>query len=349
MDGCGGNSMDSAKTAPMAAGNPQNAAAAAPGHLQPEAPTPARRFPFPVPNGWFQVAYQDELEAGQLRPMHYFGRDLVAFRDESGAARVVDAHCPHLGAHFAHGGQVTREGRLRCAFHHWEFDGEGRCVHIPYAKRTPANARLHSWPVVERNGLVLVYFDKQRRAPEYEVPEVPEYGDPEWTDYYRREFTIRSCNQELAENTVDPAHFKYVHGTAELPTAKAWVEGPVLRAEMDYPIQAGGEVAHGAIDIHAHGPGFGVSNFRGVIETTVVVSGTPIDEESVHQRLSFMLKRRETPEATEGLAQVFVREISRQFEEDMEMWENKVYWERPILCDGDGPISVVRGWAQQFY
>ena len=341
--------MDSANTAPRAVRTPQDDATTVPmPRLRPDAPPSTRRFPFPIPNGWFQIAYSDELPAGELQSLHYFGRELVAFRDEHGAARVLDAHCPHLGAHLAYGGRV-RGGRLRCPFHHWEFDGDGRCVHVPYAKRTPRNARLHSWPVVEKNGLVLVYFDKQRRTPEYDVPDVPEYGDPEWTDYYRQEFIVKSCNQELAENTVDPAHFKYVHGTAQLPEAKAWVEGPVLRAAMDYPIQAGGQLVHGEIDISAYGPGFGVSYFRGVIETTVVVSGTPIDEENVHQRLSFLLKRRETPEATEGLARVFVREISRQFEEDMPMWENKVYWERPILCDGDGPISVVRGWARQFY
>jgi phenylpropionate dioxygenase-like ring-hydroxylating dioxygenase large terminal subunit len=315
---------------------------------RPATPDRFRRFPFPIPDGWFQVAYADELLADELYPLHYFGRDLVAFRDETGAARVLDAHCPHLGAHLAHGGQV-RDGRVRCPFHHWEFAGDGRCVHIPYAKRTPQNARIHSWPVVEKNGLVLIYFDKQKRPPAYEIPDIPEYGSAEWTDYYRREFHIRSCNQELAENSVDPAHFKYVHGTAELPNAKAWVDGPVLRAQMDYPILAGKEIAHGKIDIYAHGPGFGISYFRGILETTVVVSGTPIDEENVHQRLSFLLKRRETPEATEGLAKVFVREISRQFEEDLPIWENKAYWERPVLCDGDGPISVVRGWAQQFY
>jgi phenylpropionate dioxygenase-like ring-hydroxylating dioxygenase large terminal subunit len=308
----------------------------------------SRRFPFPIPNGWFQVAWSDELAVGELRPLHYFGSEFVLFRDAEGRACMLDAHCAHLGAHLGHGGEIC-EGRLRCPFHHWEFDGDGKCVSVPYAKRIPPNARIHSWPIAEKNGVILVYYDKQRRQPEYEVPDVPEYESDEWTDYYRQEFTVASCNQELAENAVDPAHFKYVHGTAELPSAKAWTEGPVLRASMDYPILAGENLVHGEIDISAHGPGFGITYFHGVIETTVVISGTPIDEQTVHQRLSFMVKHRETPEATEGLAKVFVGEISKQFEEDMPLWENKVYWDRPVLCDGDGPIAVVRNWAQQFY
>ena len=42
-------------------------------------------------------------------------------------------------------------------------------------------------------------------------------------------------------------------------------------------------------------------------------------------------------------------EVSRQLEQDIPIWENKVYLSRPVLCDGDGPIGVFRRWAKQFY
>ena len=58
------------------------------------------RYPFPAyPNGWFRVAYSADLAVGDLRALHYFGRDLVLFRGEDGRAHVLDAHCAHLGAH----------------------------------------------------------------------------------------------------------------------------------------------------------------------------------------------------------------------------------------------------------
>jgi len=308
----------------------------------------ARRFPFPFPNGWFQVAASHELGPGDLRSLHYFGRDLVLFRDESGAARVFDAYCPHLGAHLGKGGVVVG-GRLRCPFHHWEFDGNGRCTKIPYAKRIPPRAELRAWPVEEKVGFIHVWHHKAGDPPSFPLPDVPEYGSPEWTPYFHREFIVNSCNQELAENSVDPAHFRFVHRTAEVPEAVAWEEGHVFRAQLDYPIAAGENLLKGKIDIYAHGPGVGVTYFRGIVETTVVISGTPIDEERVHQRLSFMVKKRESEAATEGLARVFVSEIARQFEEDMPIWENKRYWERPVLCEGDGPIAQIRRWVQQFY
>jgi nitrite reductase/ring-hydroxylating ferredoxin subunit len=308
-----------------------------------------RRFPFPLPDGWFQVAYSDDLAVGEVETLRYFARDLIAFRGEDGEAHVFDAHCPHLGAHLGYGGQVVSD-RLRCPFHSWEFDGSGRCVHLPYAKRIPAKAAIRSWPVCEKNGMLMLYHDKQGRPPTRDVPKVPEYESDEWSDYYRRDFVIRSQAQELAENTVDPAHFKFVHGTAELPRAKAWIdEDQVFRVNMDYPIVMGDQRQNGEIEIAAHGLGFGISRFDGIVNTTVVIGGTPIDEDHVHNRLSFMVKKLDTEEATAGIGRAFVDEISRQFSEDMPIWENKVFWERPVLCDGDGPIALLRKWAAQFY
>src|SRR4029077_10902210 len=59
------------------------------------------RFPFPVPNVWFIVATAGGLSPGGVRPLRYFGEDIVVFRTEDGTPHVVDAYCPHLGAHLA--------------------------------------------------------------------------------------------------------------------------------------------------------------------------------------------------------------------------------------------------------
>ena len=52
-------------------------------------------------SGWFMVGWSPEFPVGEVRPLHYFGEDLVAYRDESGELRVLEAHCKHLGAHIA--------------------------------------------------------------------------------------------------------------------------------------------------------------------------------------------------------------------------------------------------------
>ena len=42
-------------------------------------------------------------------------------------------------------------------------------------------------------------------------------------------------------------------------------------------------------------------------------------------------------------------DMGLELEEDIPIWENKAYLERPALCDGDAPIGRFRRWARQFY
>lgn len=48
--------------------------------------------------GWFMIGWSPEFAAGEVRPLRYFGEDMVAYRNESGRLHVLEAHCKHLGA-----------------------------------------------------------------------------------------------------------------------------------------------------------------------------------------------------------------------------------------------------------
>jgi len=69
----------------------------------------------------------------------FAGLELAVFRDSGGEVHALDAFCPHLGANMAVGGTVKGDC-LECPFHAWKFDGEGKCVDIPGAKKS----MLHS-------------------------------------------------------------------------------------------------------------------------------------------------------------------------------------------------------------
>jgi nitrite reductase/ring-hydroxylating ferredoxin subunit len=56
--------------------------------------------------GWFMIGWSAEFPVGEVRPLGYFGEDLVGYRDESGELHLLQAHCRHLGAHIGHGGKV---------------------------------------------------------------------------------------------------------------------------------------------------------------------------------------------------------------------------------------------------
>src|SRR5262245_36038191 len=72
------------------------------------------------PRGWFMVCYSDELPVGETRPLRYFGQHLAAYRGEDGQVRVLDAHCPHMGAHLGVKGVVIGN-LIACPFHGWRF------------------------------------------------------------------------------------------------------------------------------------------------------------------------------------------------------------------------------------
>jgi phenylpropionate dioxygenase-like ring-hydroxylating dioxygenase large terminal subunit len=156
------------------------------------------RIPLPpYPNGWFAVCDTDELEAGQVKPIHYLGRDLVLYRGEDGEARVFDAFCPHLGAHLGYGGAVEGNS-LRCPFHAWRFGPDGACVEVPYARKVPPRARVHAWTSVERSGAILVWHHAGGAQPSWQVPEVPEWGSDEWSPPTRTRYRVRTHAQEMA-------------------------------------------------------------------------------------------------------------------------------------------------------
>src|SRR4051812_27757668 len=94
-----------------------------------------RRYPFPVPNGWFVVSPSADIAPSEVRALHYFDRDLVLFRSADGTPHVLNAHCMHLGAHLAVGGKVEADC-IQCPFHGWKFNGEGACTEIPYGGNT---------------------------------------------------------------------------------------------------------------------------------------------------------------------------------------------------------------------
>jgi len=152
------------------------------------------RFPLPrYPTGWFQVAWSSDVEVGQVVPIKQFGQDLVLFRDSKGTVKVLDAFCPHMGAHLGHGG-VIKDDELICPFHAWRFDGAGNCTSIPYAKKVPKKAKVPCWPVMEVNGLIMVWHDVDNRAPMWELPELEAFNSDAWSEPLHRQWKFRTHN-----------------------------------------------------------------------------------------------------------------------------------------------------------
>ena len=303
----------------------------------------------PIPNGWFAVEWSSALREGDVRPLHYFGEDLVLFRTRSGHARVLDAFCAHLGAHLGYGGRVMGE-TVRCPFHGWQYDGtSGHCVHIPYCERIPQQARLRAWDVQEKNGMIFAWYHSEAKPPEWDFPILPEIGNPEWSEPRTFELEIPAHVQDTHENNNDPVHFQFVHGMLETPPSE-------IRFSEDgrhYQIVSHSErqTPFGTFQtsLVRDSWGLGLSSVRslGIEDAGLLMysSTTPIDAHRVHSRWLLTATRNWVDLAGEE----FMQGLTTGVRQDIPIWSNKVHRARPVLCEADVYLADFRKWARQFY
>jgi 3-ketosteroid 9alpha-monooxygenase subunit A len=308
----------------------------------------------PNPIGWFAVAYSHDIAPGTVHEVQALGRELVLFRTEDGTVSVLDAFCPHLGAHLGVGG-VVEGGCLRCPFHRWAFAPSGACVEIPYAKKIPPAARAEAFPVRERNGVVLMWHHPAGEAPSFEIPDFDgeTWCKPLWLDL---EYEMHI--QEAAENGVDIAHFPPIHhcsrGSVEMIDSKSMPLRFILRTSYDGD---GIGVPGKFVDVSTEWSYWGPGIFHGV--SVADTYGTrvrhlfhfaPIPGGRLRLRLALSVDTTTVPASSVDFVLQRNAEISKaNLDEDAPIWARKKFQTRPVLTANDGPLGMLRRWGRRFY
>jgi nitrite reductase/ring-hydroxylating ferredoxin subunit len=310
------------------------------------------RYPFPAtPDGWYALCQSSELAAGDVRPLHYFGRELVAFRGLDGAARVFDAHCPHLGAHLGYGGRVEGDG-IRCPFHGWRFDGEGCLVEVPRLGKQPLPAQARSYPVRECNGFVHAWVHGAGAPPSFDVLRYRE-DEAAWTPWRVNAYRVRVHVQDMTENILDRSHFWSVHDMAPPASGRFEVrfDGPRMLVDQDIQVTAVSEAGVAIRSLSTNcGPGLvAVEVKQGALDLLTYITQTPIDDEHTDVRLHFSMRRLADEAATRAIAEANDRITNDQFRQDVPIWEHKAWLAKPRLTAVDGPVTRYRAWFAQFY
>jgi phthalate 4,5-dioxygenase oxygenase subunit len=160
---------------------------------------------------WLPVLVASELSAPDGAPLRVrlLSEDLVAFRDSNGAVGLVDAYCPHRRAPMFLG--RNEKCGLRCIYHGWKFDTNGRCLEMPTEPKSSTykdKIRIKSYPVWEGGGMIWTYMGPPSAIPA--PPDMELTRAPETHRFVSR--TVQDCNYlQALEGGLDSAHATIMH------------------------------------------------------------------------------------------------------------------------------------------
>jgi phenylpropionate dioxygenase-like ring-hydroxylating dioxygenase large terminal subunit len=217
---------------------------------------------------WHPVGLSSDAGATP-RPVRILGEELILFRDGRGQPGLVYPRCCHRGTTLYYG-KVEERG-IRCCYHGWLFDVEGRCLEMP-AEPEPSGPQCQRvrqpwYPTQDRYGLVFAYLGPPERMPvlpRFECLEVMgpgEFVEADDSSIGSGGIQVAPCNWlQHFENVVDPYHVPILHGTFSGPQfVEQMASFPKVRFE------------YGAMGVKATSlrPGPGGKTFRRITEAVL--------------------------------------------------------------------------------
>lgn len=314
------------------------------------------------PRGWLMVASSASLSSTPIEG-RFFGEDVVLYRGDSGRPVMLDAYCPHMGAHLAvgpsgataqHCVQVVGDA-IRCPNHGWRFNPDGQCDEIPYSPMTiPDTLRIKSWQLEECGGCVFAWYDAEGGAPTYKLPEVPQWDDPQWLKAPIAEMGEWDVHpMELAEHGVDKIHFANVHGADRVLSHCVTFTDHRTVTRSETAMLNPADNSEQALLAHSryYGPAFLLAEVEAEQPFIHLFCHTPVEDGKVRAWHTLMMKINGDT-ATDADHQLFesVYQISQlNFEQDLQIFKRKKPCLRPVQIPGDPPFRQYRIWYSQFY
>jgi 5,5'-dehydrodivanillate O-demethylase oxygenase subunit len=154
---------------------------------------------------WHPIASATELEQEPVQYVRLLGEDLVLFKSEKGDMGLIGRRCAHRNMALEYG--IPQENGLRCPYHGWTFDTQGRCVDMPFEPAT-LPLKIPAYKVQELGGLIFAYLGPEP------APLLPKWDMFVRTDLNKSlHITPLPCNWlQCMDNSLDPIHFEHLHG-----------------------------------------------------------------------------------------------------------------------------------------
>lgn len=313
---------------------------------------------YTFPRGWFMIAEAKELDEGP-QGVRFFGKDFALYRGASGRVVLLDAYCVHMGTHIAESrsasivlnGEQLEGDSIRCPYHGWRYNPEGQVDDIPYFDGPcPKAAKIKSYKVVERLGAILMWHDPAGGEPDYDAPEVAEWGDSQWVNgAYDHLGEIEIHPQEIIDNMADAHHLGPTHGAP-----CEYFENEYVGHEY-FQRQGGFHRMYNAYLITSTwytGPGMLISRQKfGEANGIEFIFHTPVEDGIVKAWHNNLAKAPSANPTEEDIANGKMAQEGAlaAFAQDLQIWKNK----RPALqimaLPPERNFRLGRIWYKQFY
>jgi phenylpropionate dioxygenase-like ring-hydroxylating dioxygenase large terminal subunit len=158
-------------------------------------------------NGWYTALWSHELTDTPVGKT-FLDEKVVLFRNARGEVGALEDCCCHRAAPLSMG-NVAGE-HLVCGYHGLEFTTQGKCAKVPGQTEVPADARVRSYPLHEKNNIVWIWMGDAEKADPAKIPDLPWLSDPNWAPTPGR-LHVKSNYQFIIDNLLDLTHVAHVH------------------------------------------------------------------------------------------------------------------------------------------
>ena len=157
---------------------------------------------------WYPAAWCRDVTDKPVQ-RRILGELVVLYRGDNGSVFALEDSCPHRLTPLSMG--HVRGSAIECGYHGLRFDGRGQCVRIPGQAIIPPSAKVQSYPVFEKMGLIWIWMGDPASADPGTIYDLPQFSHPEWSSAEGDALHI-GCNYlNLADNLCDPSHVSFVH------------------------------------------------------------------------------------------------------------------------------------------
>ena len=158
------------------------------------------------PDYWYAVEEVRRVKPRTVVEVIFWKRSIALFREKDGSFHAIDNHCAHRQLKLSMG--EVQGCRLVCAYHGWQYDGDGRCVAIPHDRhgRGLPKVPLRTYPVKVRYGLVWLFPGNPEQAERRRIPDIPELEGPERWACEPLVYTWAAHHSMVIDNVSDFTH-----------------------------------------------------------------------------------------------------------------------------------------------